>query len=83
MGVVAFDEVGVVAVHGADQIGKRGQQGRGQAAAEARGLLGEVEREVGKRPPIARAVRDQQRLHQGNKLAPVFRFNVRIHGRPF
>jgi len=58
-----------------------GQQGRGQAAAEARGLLGEVEREVGKRPPMARAFRDQERLHQGNKLAPVFRFDVRIHVR--
>src|SRR5260370_32809089 len=34
MRVVSFDQVGVVAVHRTDQAGKRGRQGREQAAAE-------------------------------------------------
>ena len=48
--VVAFDEVGIVAVHRAHQVGKRSKQGRGQTAAEAGGLLGELQRKVGEWP---------------------------------
>src|ERR1700722_4169190 len=35
VGVVALNEIGVVAVHGPHQVGERGQKGRGKAAAEA------------------------------------------------
>jgi hypothetical protein len=45
--VVPFNEVGVVAVHRSHEVCKRGQKGRGQAATEASGFLGEVERKVG------------------------------------
>ena len=79
--VVAFDEVGVVAVHRAHQVGERGQEGRGQTAAEACGLLGKLQRKVGDLPAMAGAVADQQWLHQGNQLASIRRFFVRFHGR--
>lgn len=35
VGVAAFDEVGVVAVHRADEVGEGGEEGRGEAAFES------------------------------------------------
>ena len=46
VGVVPFDEVAVVAVHRAHEIGKRLGDGRGQAAAEGGGLLRELKHEI-------------------------------------
>ncbi len=41
--VVPLDEIGVVAVHRPHQVGERAENGGRQAAAEAGGLLGQVE----------------------------------------
>jgi hypothetical protein len=81
MRVVSLNQVRVVAVHRTGQAGKRGQQGRGQTAAEAGGFLGEVECQVGERPPVPGAVPNEQRFHDGDQLASICRFDVRFHGR--
>jgi hypothetical protein len=47
VGVVSFNKVAVVAVHCPHEIGERGEQAGREAAAEAGGFLGKVEREVG------------------------------------
>ena len=47
VGVVAFDQVAVVAVHRPHEIGERGQQALGQGAPEAGALLRQLQREIG------------------------------------
>jgi hypothetical protein len=68
------------AVHRTYQIGKRGEQGRGQGAAESGGFLGEVEREIGEDSAVTRALGYEQRLYQGREFTAIFRFDVRFHG---
>ena len=53
----------------------------GEAAAEAGGYLREVERKVGQRPPVPGAVPKEQWFHGGDRLASIYRFDVRFHGR--
>ncbi len=77
--VVPFDQVAVVAVHRPHEIGERGQQACGQGAAEAGALLRQLQRQIGQGRAVARAFADQQRLHQADAFAPVFRrFYVRF-----
>ena len=46
VGVVAFDQVAVVAVHRPHEIGERGQQALRQGAPEAGALLRQLQREI-------------------------------------
>ena len=46
VGVVAFDEVAVVAVHRPHEIGERSQQALRQGAPESRALLRQLQREI-------------------------------------
>jgi hypothetical protein len=49
--VMSLDEVGVIAVHRADERSERSKQAGGKAAAEPGGFLGEIECQVGQRFP--------------------------------
>ncbi len=73
VGVVALDEVAVIAVHRPHQIGKRREHALGQAAAEACRRCRQLQREVGEPGTMARGLRDAQRLHRGDGLATVCR----------
>src|SRR5579872_4292092 len=81
MRIVSLDKIGVIAVHSANQIGKRGEQGRGQTATKAGGLLAKLKRQVGERRPLRGAIAEQHWFHQRDGLAPVSRFYVRFHDR--
>ncbi len=82
--IVPFDQVAVVAVHRPHEIGERCQQAVGQGAPEPGALLRQLEGKIGQRDAVSRAVADQQRLHQGDRFAPVFgRTNVRFITRCF
>ena len=76
--VMPLDEIGVVTVHRTDEIGKRRKKGRWQAARKACGLPGEVECQIGERSPVTGTLLDEERLHDGDKLTPIFRFYVRF-----
>jgi hypothetical protein len=80
--VVAFDQVAVVAVHRTHERRKGGQQAFRQRAAETGATLGQFKRKIGQFCPVARALAQHERLHQGNAFAPVFcRFYVRFSVR--
>ena len=80
--VVSFDEIAVVAVHRPDEMGERRQQAARQAAAKACGFLRELKRQVGQLGTMAGALLDNERLHQGDLFAPIFRrFDVRFDVR--
>jgi hypothetical protein len=81
VGVVALNEVGVVAVHRPDRAGKRGEQTGGQASSEAGGFLREVEGEIQNRATVAVAIPEEEGLHEGDVFAPVVRSQVRFHDR--
>jgi hypothetical protein len=84
MGVVAFDQVAVIAVHRPDQIGQRREQALRQAAPETRRAGREFERKVGERAAVARALAGEQRLHHAEVFARIFdrgRWNVRPYVR--
>ena len=71
MGVVALDEIGVIAVHRPDEIRQgRGYSG-GQAAAETRRGRRELDREVVQCRPVWGRFRKDERLHRGGRLAAV------------
>ena len=78
VGVVAFDEIRVVAVHRPDQIGQRLPDTGRKAAPEPRRRRGQLEGEVTQPGPMARTVSKDQRLHSRLAFAPVF---VRYIGR--
>ena len=67
-----FDQVAVVAVHRAHEIGEGGQQAFGQGPAKAGALLRQLQGEIGQGSPLARAFADQQRLHQADGFTPIF-----------
>jgi hypothetical protein len=46
VGVVALDQIAVVAVHRLHEIGERGQQAAGQGAPESGALLRQLQREI-------------------------------------
>ena len=46
VGVMSFDEIAVIAIHRANEIGQGIEQAGGQAAAKSGGLLHEIDREV-------------------------------------
>jgi hypothetical protein len=66
VGVVAFNQIRVVAAHGAHEACERYLHRARQAAAEPRRLLGELERQVVQipAPAVARVVRNEKRLHR-------------------
>ena len=46
--IVPFDQIAVVAIHRAHEVGERGQKAFGQRAPESGALLRQLQREVGK-----------------------------------
>ena len=79
MSIVALDEVRVIAIHRAHEIGKRPENTRGQAGAKRRGLSGQIEGKIGQVLPMSGT--EQQWLHRRDNFVPVFGQNVRFHGR--
>jgi len=71
MGIVAFDEVGVVAVYGAHEAGERGKEAGWQAPVEAGGFLGEIESQIDERAAMAGAFGDEQGLDERQGLVAV------------
>jgi hypothetical protein len=93
VGVVALDEVGVVAVHLAHEAGERINEALRQAAAERGGALRELQDFVAQCGTVARGLGDGHRLHGrdafaavvGCRAAPVrfVRFSVRFPCHPY
>ena len=79
--IVPFNQVGVVTVHRANEVCKRSEKRRRQAATEAGGLPGQVEREIGECFAVPGAVSDEQWLHQREDFAPIPPYYVRFHCR--
>lgn len=77
MGVVALDEVAVVALRRPDKAGEGRQQALRQASAEVRRARGQLEGQIRQRRPVSGAGAHKERLHQGGGLAPVVRAPVR------
>ena len=65
MGIVALDQVAVIAVHRPDELRQRGLYPLGQAAAQARGARSELHGQIRDPASMPGAFRDQQRFHQG------------------
>ena len=87
VGVVAFDEIRVVAVHRPDQIGQRLPDTGRKAAPEPGRRRGQLKGEVTQPGPVARTVSKDQRLHSRLAFAPVVgrfigRFIVRFFVGP-
>ena len=88
MGVVALNQVAVVAIHGADERGKPRPNAVRQAVAETGGLHRQLDRKVGQSGPVPGRFADRQRLHAGDGFAAVVqrlerRIHVRFHVRIF
>jgi hypothetical protein len=82
MRIVPLDQIAVITVHRTHEIGQRGHYRGRQAAAESGGLGGKLDSEVDDLPALARALADQQWLHQADRFAAVLgRQNVRFHVR--
>ena len=74
MGIVALDQVRVVAVHRADQAGEGHLHRARKTAAEGGRLLNELERQVVQPAPMTGGIRDDERLHRSEGFLPVDRF---------
>ena len=81
MGVMPFDQVAVVAIHGAHEIGQRAAYAVGQAAPEASGACCKIDRQVGELAALFRATADQQRFDQRHRLVPIRRLDVLLNVR--
>ena len=78
--VVTFNQVRVVTVHGADQIGERLHHTGRQASAESGRCCREFDGQISQGRPVARAFWESHRLHQADLLPSVFcRFYVRFY----
>ena len=78
--VVPFDQVAVVAVHCAHQIGKRGQQALRQAAAKPGRLLRQLQGKVGQAAAKTRASPiSKGSISETSSPRSSCRFNVRFH----
>src|SRR3970040_2629665 len=71
VGVMSLEQVAVVAIHRANQTGERRDDAFRQAAAQTGGAAREREDEIGERRAVARALRENKRLHQADALALV------------
>src|SRR3974390_3870642 len=56
VGVMPFDEIAVIAIHRANEIGQGSEQAGGQAAAKPGGFLHEINREVCQRTSESRCL---------------------------
>ena len=82
--VVPLDQVAVIAVHRAHEIGQRRGDAVRQASAESRRACRQVDGKVGEFAPLWRVLGDHEGFHHGDGLASVFglclvlvRYNVR------
>jgi hypothetical protein len=71
VGVVPFNEIAVVAVHRAHEIGQRRQHARHKAAPETGRFGGQLKGQIGQLATVPRAAFDQQRLHHTHRLAAI------------
>jgi hypothetical protein len=79
VGVVPLDQIAVITVRRTHEIRQRGHHADRQAAAESGGLGGKLDSEIDDLAALARALADQQRFHQADRLAAVLgRPNVRL-----
>ncbi|MFD0389274.1 hypothetical protein ACFQ4K_18165 [Tistrella bauzanensis] len=83
MGIVAFDEIAVIAVHRPDESGQFHGDHRRHGRPQGRGLLGKLDGKIDKFGAPERALADHHRLHHADILVPILgtRFNVRFHVR--
>ena len=82
VGVVAFDEIAVVAVHRSHQICQGRQYTRREAPAKSCGMCRQFDGQIVELPAMARALRDPHWFHQRYGLTPVERGAVaRLNGR--
>ena len=71
MGVVALDQVGVVAIHRPHEPSEGTDHAGRQAPAEARRRGRQVDRKVAQRRPMGGSFRQEHRLHLGRALAVI------------
>ncbi|GEM_PF-3515618 len=81
VGVVSFDEIAVIAVHGPHEMGEGRLYLGGQAAAKSGRLRGKIDGEVTKLGEARRPLTDLHRLHLVDCFAAIFRHDVRFIGR--
>jgi hypothetical protein len=80
---MTLNKVTVVTVHGPNQIGQGTQYPFGQASSETGSLTSKIHDKIHELDAMPRIFSDQQRFHQSDSFAPVFRlavgrFNVRF-----
>ena len=83
MGIMPFDQIAVIAIHGANESGQGRADTGGQAAAKRRRLGGEFDRQVLGRSETRRPFANFHRLHQINGFTAIFdHLDVRFRVRP-
>ncbi len=76
MCIMTLNKVTVVTVHCPNQVGQGTQYSFGQASSETGSLTSKINDEINELVTMTRIFSDQQRLHQSDSFAPVFRLTV-------